>query len=59
MKKNRNRVLAYNVAKTINSEDMTDVSGGGGVQMTAQPTMKVSSAGPGSSSDVIFDTSRD
>ena len=59
MEKNKKRIFAYTMAKTMDNEDMMEVSGGGGVQMTVHPTMKTSSAGPGSFSDVTFDTSRD
>ena len=58
MKKNQKRILAYSLAKVMDNEQLSQVSGGGGVQTTVKGTMKTTLAGP-ASSDVSFDVSND
>ena len=58
MEKNKKRIFAYTLAKTMDNEDITQVSGGA-VQMTVHPTMKATLAGPASSTDVSFDADQD
>ncbi|MCP0914743.1 MULTISPECIES: bacteriocin [Legionella] len=51
MENKNKRVLGYTLAKQISNEELEQVSGGGGPQLTTRQTVKVS----GVASDVIYD----
>ena len=58
MEKNQKRVFAYTLAKTIDHDELADVSGGGGSNMTGHTTL-APSAGSAMSWDASWDVSID
>ena len=59
MKKSQKRVFAYNLAKTLDVEDLGAVAGGSGSNMTVHTTVRMSAVGPNPAPDVIYDTTTD
>ena len=58
MENKKERVFAYNLAKTIGNNDLASVSGGASTQMTHRETVRASGSS-GSGVDVIYDQSVD
>lgn len=58
MENQNERVLAYALATTIENDELENVSGGGGAQMTSRQTVKASAHG-GPSADVFYDVTCD
>ena len=59
MEKSQKRVFAYNLAKTLDVEDLGAVAGGSGANLTVHSTVKLSAVGPNPTPDVIYDTATD